>query len=327
MFRTLDVLRGRTGRGLGGSVGAERGLGRGVDVGAGAAWAWAARVWRWAQPTSRGWHDGTMPVIPIDSADDPRLADYRDLTDVSLRRVSEPAGGLYIAESSKVLDRALRAGHRPRSVLVQQKFLADALALVGEDAEVYVVTSETAEQITGYAVHRGLLASMHRPVPASVADVVRDARLVVVLEDIVDHTNIGAAFRSAAALGADAVLVTPRCADPLYRRSVRVSMGTVFQVPWTRLPEWSEATPLLHDAGLHLAALALSDDAVSLDTFSAAGHERVALLLGAEGDGLSRTALAAADTVVTIPMAGGVDSLNVAAASAVALWELGRGRR
>jgi len=268
-----------------------------------------------------------MPVIPLDSADDPRLADYRDLTDVALRRVTEPAGGLYIAESSKVLDRALRAGHRPRSVLVQEKFLADALALVGEDAEVYVVPAEVAEQVTGYTVHRGLLASMHRPAPASVADVVKDARLVVVLEDIVDHTNIGAAFRSAAALGADAVLVTPRCADPLYRRSVRVSMGTVFQVPWTRLPEWSEAKPLLHAAGLHLVALALSDDAVTLDAFSAAGHERVALLMGAEGDGLSRSALAAADTVVTIPMAGGVDSLNVAAASAVALWELGRGRR
>ena len=161
----------------------------------------------------------------------------------------------------------------------------------------------------------------------SVAEVVAEARLVVVLEDIVDHTNVGAAFRSAAGLGADAVLVTPRCADPLYRRSVRVSMGTVFQVPWTRLPEWKEAAPMLHEAGLHLAALALSDDAVTLDAFSAAGHERVALLLGAEGDGLSRHALAAADTVVTIPMAGGVDSLNVAAASAVALWELGRGKR
>jgi len=268
-----------------------------------------------------------MPVIPLDSAADPRLADYRDLTDVSLRRVSEPAGGLYIAESSKVLDRALRAGHRPRSVLVQEKFLADALALVGEDAEVYVVPAEVAERVTGYTVHRGLLASMHRPALASVEEVVRDARLVVVLEDVVDHTNIGAAFRSAAALGADAVLVTPRCADPLYRRSVRVSMGTVFQVPWTRLPEWSDAAPLLHDAGFHLAALALSADAVTLDAFSAAGHERIALLMGSEGDGLSRGALAAADTVVTIPMAGGVDSLNVAAASAVALWELGRGRR
>ncbi|WP_292705890.1 RNA methyltransferase, partial [Microbacterium sp. SCN 71-17] len=161
----------------------------------------------------------------------------------------------------------------------------------------------------------------------SVADTVAGARLVVVLEDIVDHTNVGAAFRSAAALGADAVLVTPRCADPLYRRSVRVSMGTVFQVPWTRLPEWPEAKPLLQNAGLHLAALALAEDAVTLDAFAAAGHERVALLMGAEGDGLSRGALAAADTVVTIPMAGGVDSLNVAAASAVALWELGRGLR
>lgn len=267
-----------------------------------------------------------MPVLAIDSADDPRLTDYRDLTDVSLRRVSEPAGGLYIAESSKVLDRALRAGHRPRSVLAQEKFLDDALGLVGADADVYVVTADVAEQITGYAVHRGLLAAMHRPALAPVEEVVAGARLVVVLEDIVDHTNIGAAFRSAAALGADAVLVTPRCADPLYRRSVRVSMGTVFQVPWTRLPEWDAAVPLLHAAGLHLAALALSDSAVALDDFSAAGHERVALMLGAEGDGLSRGALAAADTVVTIPMAGGVDSLNVAAASAVALWELGRSR-
>lgn len=268
-----------------------------------------------------------MPVIALDSADDPRLADYRDLTDVTLRRVSEPAGGLYIAESSKVLDRALRAGHRPRSVLVQEKFLTDTLALVGEGAEIYVVPAEVAEQVTGYTVHRGLLASMHRPPLRSVAEVVAGARLVVVLEDIGDHTNVGAAFRSAAALGADAVLVTPRCADPLYRRSVRVSMGTVFQVPWTRLPEWTAAKPLLEGAGLHLAALALADDAVALDDFAAAGHERVALLMGSEGDGLSRGALAAADTVVTIPMAGGVDSLNVAAASAVALWELGRALR
>ncbi|CAH0321329.1 RNA methyltransferase [Microbacterium sp. Bi128] len=268
-----------------------------------------------------------MPVTPLDFADDPRLADYRDLTDVSLRRVSEPAGGLYIAESSKVLDRALRAGHRPRSVLVQEKFLADALALVGEEAEIYVVPAEVAAQVTGYTVHRGLLASMHRPPLRPVEEVVAGARLVVVLEDIVDHTNVGAAFRSAAALGADAVLVTPRCADPLYRRSVRVSMGTVFQVPWTRLPEWTAAKPLLEGAGLHLAALALADDAVTLDAFAAAGHERVALLMGSEGDGLSRGALAAADTVVTIPMAGGVDSLNVAAASAVALWELGRALR
>lgn len=262
-----------------------------------------------------------MPVIRIDDAADPRLADYRDLTDVALRRVLEPAGGLYIAESAKVIARALGAGHRMRSVLVQEKWLADAERL-SDGAPVYVVADAVAEQLTGYAVHRGALAAMHRPELPAVADVVRDARLVLILEDIVDHTNVGAAFRAAAGLGADAVLITPRCADPLYRRSVRVSMGTVFQVPWTRLPDWHEADGVLHDAGLHLAALALTPDAVALDDFVAARPARVGLLLGAEGDGLSARALAAADTVVTIPMSGGVDSLNVAAASAVALWAL-----
>jgi len=260
----------------------------------------------------------------IGSADDERLADYRDLTDVALRRILEPAGGLYMAESAKVIGRALAAGHRPRSVLVQEKWLPDveAIGQAHPDAPIYVVEPDVAEQLTGYAIHRGALAAMHRPPLASVAGVVAGARLVVILEDIVDHTNVGAIFRAAAGLGADAVLVSPRCADPLYRRSVRVSMGTVFQVPWTRLPEWGDARGILHDAGLHIAALALADDAVALDVFAADRPERVALLLGAEGDGLSRRALAAADTVVTIPMAGGVDSLNVAAASAVAIWEL-----
>lgn len=259
----------------------------------------------------------------IATADDPRLADYRDLTDVALRRVIEPEGGLYIAESAKVIHRAARAGHRPRSILVQEKWLPEIATLgLHPDTPVYVVEAPIAERLTGYAVHRGALAAMHRPVLPEVADVVAGARLVVVLEDIVDHTNVGAIFRAAAGLGADAVLVSPRCADPLYRRSVRVSMGTVFQVPWTRLPEWDAARGILHDAGFHLAALALSDEAIPLDRFRASGHAKVALLLGAEGDGLSRAALAAADSVVTIPMRGGVDSLNVAAASAVALWEL-----
>ncbi|MCR2792580.1 RNA methyltransferase [Microbacterium sp. zg.Y625] len=262
-----------------------------------------------------------MPIEHVADPADPRLADYRDLTDVALRRVLEPAGGLYIAESAKVIGRAVAAGHRPRSVLVQEKWVDDVRDLAG-DAPVYVVPAEVAEQLTGYQVHRGALAAMHRPVAPPVADIIAGARLVVVLEDIVDHTNVGAAFRNAAALGADAVLVSPRCADPLYRRSVRVSMGTVFQVPWTRLPEWPEARGILHDGGFHLAALALAEGAVPLDDFAAARPERVALMLGAEGDGLSRRALEAADTVVTIPMAGGVDSLNVAAASAVALWSL-----
>ncbi|WP_243075076.1 RNA methyltransferase [Microbacterium sp. SS28] len=265
-----------------------------------------------------------MRVIPVDSADDERLADYRDLTDVALRRVLEPEGGLYMAESAKVIARAIAAGHRPRSVLVQEKWLDDLAPILAEqpDVPVYVASSDVAERITGYVVHRGALAAMHRPELASIADVVAGARRVVILEDIVDHTNVGAIFRAAAGLGADAVLVSQRCADPLYRRSVRVSMGTVFQVPWTRLPRWTEARGILNGLGFHLAALALADDAVPLDEFAASAPERVALLLGAEGDGLSRGALAVADTVVTIPMAGGVDSLNVAAASAVAVWEL-----
>ncbi|OJX76696.1 RNA methyltransferase [Leifsonia sp. 71-9] len=252
------------------------------------------------------------------------LADYSRLTDVALRRVSEPEGGLYIAESTKVITRALAAGHRPRSVLLQEQWLPDVEPLLEQypDVPVFVGEAGVLEQLTGYNLHRGALAAMHRPVLPDPRDLIRDARRVVVLEDIVDHTNVGAIFRSVAGLGADAVLVSPRCADPLYRRSVRVSMGTVLQVPWTRIPEWDEATGILHDAGFDIAALALADDAVTLDQYAAAPPERVAMVLGSEGDGLSRRALASADTVVTIPMLHGVDSLNVASASAVALWAL-----
>ncbi|AZS43581.1 TrmH family RNA methyltransferase [Microbacterium oleivorans] len=262
-----------------------------------------------------------MTTIRIDDPADPRLTDYRGLTDTALRRVTEPAGGLYIAESAKVITRAVEAGHRPRSVLVQEKWVDDVTALAG-DAPVYVVPDTVAEQVTGFAVHRGAIAAMHRPVQPAPEDLLAEARTIVVLEDIVDHTNVGAAFRAAAALGADAVLVSPRCGDPLYRRSVRVSMGTVFQVPWARLPEWDAEGSLFTDAGVHLAALALSDDAVSLDVFAASRPPRLAVLMGSEGDGLSAAALAAADTIVTIPMSGGVDSLNVASAAAVALWAL-----
>ncbi|MCM3696491.1 RNA methyltransferase [Microbacterium oleivorans] len=262
-----------------------------------------------------------MTTIRIDDPADPRLSDYRDLTDTALRRVTEPADGLYIAESAKVIGRAVAAGHRPRSVLVQEKWLDDARPLAG-DAPVYVVPDSVAEALTGFAVHRGALAAMQRPALPNPAALLEGARTVVVLEDIVDHTNVGAAFRAAAALGADAVLVTPRCGDPLYRRSVRVSMGTVFQVPWARLPEWDAAAALFSASGIHVAALALSEDAVALDAFATARPERLAVLMGSEGDGLSAAALAAADTVVTIPMSGGVDSLNVASAAAVALWAL-----
>jgi tRNA G18 (ribose-2'-O)-methylase SpoU len=264
-----------------------------------------------------------VQVIRIADLDHEGLADYSGLTDVALRRVSEPAGGLYIAESSKVIARAIAAGHRPRSVLIQEQWLSDVEELLADhDVPVYVGSAALLESLTGYNLHRGALAAMHRPPLAPVEELIAGARRIVVLEDIVDHTNVGAIFRAVAGLGADAVLVTPRCADPLYRRSVRVSMGTVLQVPWTRLPEWPEGADILKDAGFHLAALALADDAVTLDEFAADPPEKVALLFGAEGDGLSRDALRSADTVVTIPMLHGVDSLNVAAASAVALWAM-----
>ena len=254
--------------------------------------------------------------------EEPALDDFLRLTDVALRRRLEPAGGLYLAESTKVIERALRAGHRPRAVLTRDAWLPQLEPLLEPfpDVPVYVGGDAELEQVTGFHLHRGALASMHRPALPPLEAVLAGARRVVVLEDVVDHTNVGSVFRSVAGIGADAVLVTPRCADPLYRRSVRVSMGTVLQVPWTRLPEWREAAPALHGAGFRIAALALADGAVSLDELAADPPERLALVLGTEGDGLSRGALAVADTVVRIPMQHGVDSLNVAAAAAVAVW-------
>ncbi|NNM44899.1 TrmH family RNA methyltransferase [Knoellia koreensis] len=266
-----------------------------------------------------------MPVT-ITTADDDRLADYVRLTDVALRRRTEPERGLYIAESEKVIRRALAAGHRPRSYLMARRWLDDLADLVAnaeaDGVPVFVGEHDVIEQLTGFHLHRGALASMQRPELPDVTDLVADAQRVLVLEDIVDHTNVGAVFRSAAALGVDAVLVTPRCADPLYRRSIRVSMGTVFQVPWTRIDPWPGGIADLQQAGFTVATLALADDAVSLDDLAADPPDRLVLVLGTEGDGLSRHTVAAADLTVTIPMAGGVDSLNVAAAGAVAAWAL-----
>lgn len=263
---------------------------------------------------------------PIVSADDPALHDYVGLTDVALRRRVEPERGLYIAESEKVIRRALAAGHRPRSFLMAERWLTDLADVVGraeaDGIPVYVGDHEVIESLTGFHLHRGALAAMHRPVLPSVGDLVAKASRVLVLEDIVDHTNVGAVFRSAAALGIDAVLVTPRCADPLYRRSIRVSMGTVFQVPWTRIDPWPDGIESLRAAGFTVAALALSDEAVSLEELASSPPARLALVLGTEGDGLSRRTMAAVDLTVTIPMAGGVDSLNVAAAGAVAAYAL-----
>jgi tRNA G18 (ribose-2'-O)-methylase SpoU len=262
-------------------------------------------------------------VIEIDSLHDPRLADYAHATDVALKKARGTEHGLYIAESLLVLQRAIAAGHRPRSVLALGGSVGDALqATSGLDVPVFSGPGELLEQLTGYLLHRGLIAAMHRPALPSVEELIRDARRIVILENVADPTNVGAIFRSVAAIGADAVLVTPRCSDPFYRRAIRVSMGTVLQVPWTRVGDWDSARALLTASGFHIAALALTEDSVDLKTFAAEAPERVALVLGAEGEGLTPQALAAADTIVRIPMAHGIDSLNVAATAAVAMYAL-----
>ncbi|MFC9327690.1 TrmH family RNA methyltransferase [Kitasatospora sp. NPDC057015] len=284
---------------------------------------------------------------------DPCLADYTGLTDVELRRRREPAEGLFIAEGEKVVRRAIAAGYRMRSMLLTPKWL-DVMADVIADAQapVHLVEPALAEQVTGYHVHRGALASMERRPLPTVAQVLagagrgsgprtpadpadpagpagqdagpaaggRPVRRVAVFEDIVDHANVGAAFRNAAALGVDAVLLTPRCADPLYRRAVKVSMGAVLQVPWTRLESWPGDIGTLRSAGFTVAALCLSDRAITLDELAARNDGKLALVYGTEGDGLTAATLAAADLHVRIPMDAGVDSLNVAAASAVAFY-------
>jgi tRNA G18 (ribose-2'-O)-methylase SpoU len=265
--------------------------------------------------------------ITLDDPADPRLHDYTGLTDVELRRRREPAEGLFIAEGEKVIRRALGAGHPMRSLLLSAKWL-DSLRDVVEaaTAPVYIVEPALAERVTGYHVHRGALASMARlPLP-SVPDVLAGARRVAVLEAVNDHTNIGAVFRGAAALGMDAVLLSPDCADPLYRRSVKVSMGAVFSVPYARLTAWPHDLDALRTAGFTVLALTPAAGSASLDEVAAHRMDRVALLLGTEGDGLTRAAIAAADRPVRIPMSAGIDSLNVAAAAAVAFYAVTAGR-
>ncbi|MFJ6042848.1 TrmH family RNA methyltransferase [Brachybacterium paraconglomeratum] len=255
---------------------------------------------------------------------DPALDDYLRMTDVKLRSRVEVERGLFMAESFEVISRAMDAGMAPRSFLMSEKWLQKFAPLYERFPEVPVFVGEEAllEQLTGFHLHRGALAAMQRPELPGVAELLEGARTVAVLEDIVDHTNVGAMFRSAAALGVDAVLVTPQCADPLYRRSIRVSMGTVFQVPWTRLTSWPAAgIEGLHEAGFDVLALALTDGAAPLDGVDLGPKRKVALVLGAEGHGLKPATLRAVDEHVVIPMAGGVDSLNVAAASAVVFWQ------
>ena len=261
-------------------------------------------------------------LVAISDLADPRLADYAHLTDVALKK-SGGEHGLYLAESLLVLQRALRAGHVPRSILALGTSVEEALSAVADfDVPVFAGPPELLEQLTGYLLHRGLIASMHRPALPSVSGLLATSRRVVILENVVDPTNVGAIFRSVAAIGADAVLVTPRCSDPFYRRAIRVSLGTVLQVPWTRTDNWPTLRAELVEANFHVAALALTEDAVDLRSFAATAPERVALVLGTEGEGLTSEAIAAADTVVQVPMRHGIDSLNVAAAAAVAMYAL-----
>jgi tRNA G18 (ribose-2'-O)-methylase SpoU len=257
----------------------------------------------------------------ISDPEDERIADYRALTDVELRTRWEPPHGLFIAEGELVLRRALRAGYRPRSYLLDVKRLTGELVdLAG--APVYAASQDVLRRATGFHVHRGVLASFHRRPLPDAGSVLAAARRLVILEDVNNHTNLGAIFRGAAGLGMDGVLLSPSCADPLYRRSVRVSMGEVFAVPYATLEPWPGSLARVRRAGFSLLALTPAAGAVPLQWIDAAHRARPAVLLGAEGAGLSGAAVAAADLPVSIPMRRGVDSLNVAAAAAVAFWEL-----
>lgn len=262
-------------------------------------------------------------MITLVDADDPRLREYRDLKDVNLRKALEPAGGLFIAESALVIGQALTAGYRPRSLLLAADRVSefgDLLERVPSDTPVYVADYDVLQSVAGFPVHRGALASIHRPEPREWSQLVTDAQRVVILEDIVDHTNLGAIFRSVAALGWDAILISPRCADPLYRRSVRVSMGAVFHVPWARIEPWPAALASLAAHGLRRVALTPDITAQSLEHVDRSAA--IALMLGSEGPGLTERGLDAADQLIRIPMARSIDSLNVSAAAAIALWAL-----
>ncbi|OUO46750.1 RNA methyltransferase [Olsenella sp. An285] len=269
--------------------------------------------------------------VRLDDLGDPRLDAYARLTEHQLRSLVEEERAMLVAETRLVVEAALDARVEPLSFLVDERHLEsvrDLLGRTGDDVPAFVLPHDQMERLTGYRVTRGLLCAMRRPRPRSVEEVLEGARYVAVIEDLVDVTNVGALFRSAAALGADGVILSPRCADPYVRRAVRTSMGTVFSVPWARAKkdDWPEATiGALRERGFSVLALALEPDAVPLDDPSLKeGSGRRALLFGSEGYGLSRRALDACDRSVIIPMAHGVDSLNVAASSAVAFWQLFR---
>ena len=265
-------------------------------------------------------------VVEITSLDAPELDVYARLTEAQLLNRFEPAKGMFIAESPKVIHRALDAGCQPVSLLMERKDIdGSAREILARCPEIPVYTADESVlcQLTGYHLTRGVLCAMRRPALPTLEAVCENARRVVILENVQNPTNVGAIFRSAAALGMDAVLLTPGCSNPLYRRSARVSMGTVFQIPWTYLPDGSW-TGKMHQLGFQTAAMALREDSLRLDDPRLLAAERLAIALGTEGDGLADGSIESCDYTVCIPMAHGVDSLNVAAASAVAFWQLGK---
>ncbi|HJA63092.1 MAG TPA: RNA methyltransferase [Candidatus Intestinimonas stercoravium] len=269
-------------------------------------------------------------IIEIDDITAPGLEPYAQLTHAQLRRRREPGEGILIAESAKVISCALDAGCRPISLLMERRHIPAFEAHMADwcgDVPVYTADREVLAGLTGYALTRGMLCAMRRPALPQVEALCRSSRRVVVLENVTDASNVGALFRSAAALGMDAVLVAPSCCDPFYRRAVRVSMGTVFQIPWTWIGEGAGQWPRaalshLRELGYKTVAMALREDSIGIDDPALAGEERLAILLGSEGSGLSEAAIEASDYTARIPMAHGVDSLNVAAAGAVVFWQL-----
>ena len=267
-------------------------------------------------------------IIEITDFNAPELDIYARLSENQLLHYYEPKKeGLFIAESPKVIERALNAGCVPISILLERKHItgegADILARCG-DIPVYTADFDVLTKLTGFQLTRGMLAAMHRPALPTVEEVCKGARRIAVLENVMNPTNVGAIFRSAAALNMDAVLLTPACSDPLYRRASRVSMGTVFQIPWTFLDGTSDYLQPLKDLEFRTAAMALCNDSVSIDDPHLCAEEKLAIVLGTEGDGLASSTIADCDYTVLIPMSHDVDSLNVAAASAVAFWQLGK---
>lgn len=272
-----------------------------------------------------------MPnIIEIKDLSVSGLEPYTISSEVQLRRFYEPEPGIFIAESPKVIERALNAGYEPISLLIENKHIGgeaeDIIDRCG-NIPVYTANPDILTRLTGYQLTRGALCAMRRAAIPSVESICRDKQRIAILENVVNPTNVGAIFRSAAALGIDAVLLTPACSDPLYRRAARVSMGTVFQIPWTYLDNHSSYISVLKKMGFASAAMALCEDSVSIDDRKLMLEEKLAIVLGTEGDGLNASTISECDYIVCIPMAHGVDSLNVAAASAVAFWQLGKHRQ